>query len=178
MLDVLSGGRLVLGFGLGDDGAVGELSCFGEVTDAKTRAAVLDEGLDVIAGLLSGSRVTHEGTHVTARTSRPCRPPPGPAASRSGPPPVALPRADARAARWDGLLVIATEGPDDARGLVRPSTCCGRTSVAGTSPWTSWSGSSRVTRSWADAGATWVLTQVGPHELDLDAVREVVRTGP
>jgi hypothetical protein len=31
---------------------------------------------------------------------------------------------------------------------------------------------------WADAGATWVLTQVGPYEMDLDAVREVVRSGP
>jgi alkanesulfonate monooxygenase SsuD/methylene tetrahydromethanopterin reductase-like flavin-dependent oxidoreductase (luciferase family) len=59
-LDLLSGGRLVLGFGLGDDGSVGELSRFGEETDAKTRAAMLDEGLDLLAGLLSGDRVQHE----------------------------------------------------------------------------------------------------------------------
>ena len=47
-LDRLSGGRLVLGFGLGDDGGVGELSRFGEELDARVRAARLDEGLGLL----------------------------------------------------------------------------------------------------------------------------------
>ena len=31
---------------------------------------------------------------------------------------------------------------------------------------------------WAAAGATWVLTQVGPYRMDLAEVREVVAAGP
>ena len=52
-LDQLSGGRFVLGVGLGLDSSGGELSRFGEQTDDRARAAMLDEGLDVLTGLLS-----------------------------------------------------------------------------------------------------------------------------
>ncbi|HKY65400.1 MAG TPA: LLM class flavin-dependent oxidoreductase, partial [Acidimicrobiales bacterium] len=44
-LDHLSGGRFVLGLGLGLDSSGGELSRFGEQTDDRRRAAMLDEGL-------------------------------------------------------------------------------------------------------------------------------------
>src|SRR4029453_18949029 len=55
-LDVLSGGRVVFGAGLG--GSVAEFAKFGEPTDAKVRAAMLDEGLDVMRALWSGEEVT------------------------------------------------------------------------------------------------------------------------
>src|SRR5512145_701631 len=64
-LDHLAGGRFVLGLGLGLDSSGGELSRFGEETDDRRRAAMLDEGLDVLAGLLSGERVDHRGEHYT-----------------------------------------------------------------------------------------------------------------
>ena len=31
---------------------------------------------------------------------------------------------------------------------------------------------------WLDRGASWVLTRVGPYDLDLDAVRRLVAAGP
>jgi alkanesulfonate monooxygenase SsuD/methylene tetrahydromethanopterin reductase-like flavin-dependent oxidoreductase (luciferase family) len=48
-LDHLSNGRLMLGVCLGDltDGGFAQV----EVTDAKQRASMLDEGLDVLVGL-------------------------------------------------------------------------------------------------------------------------------
>ena len=41
-LDLFSRGRLILGFGIGDDGESGELSKFGEITDAKERGRALE----------------------------------------------------------------------------------------------------------------------------------------
>ena len=62
-LDVLSGGRVVFGAGLG--GVESEFGKFGEPTDAKVRAAKLDEGLDVLRALWSGGEVRHHGEHYT-----------------------------------------------------------------------------------------------------------------
>jgi alkanesulfonate monooxygenase SsuD/methylene tetrahydromethanopterin reductase-like flavin-dependent oxidoreductase (luciferase family) len=64
-LDQLSGGRLILGLGLGVD-FVGELSRFGELTDPVLRGDLLDEGTDLLARLLAGERVRHSGTYFTA----------------------------------------------------------------------------------------------------------------
>jgi alkanesulfonate monooxygenase SsuD/methylene tetrahydromethanopterin reductase-like flavin-dependent oxidoreductase (luciferase family) len=62
-LDVLSRGRVIFGAGLG--GAPSEFGKFGEPTDEKARAAMLDEGLDVMRRLWSGEEVTHHGPHYT-----------------------------------------------------------------------------------------------------------------
>ncbi|KAF0845362.1 luciferase-like monooxygenase [Nocardia caishijiensis] len=59
-LDLLSGGRLVLGVGLGSD-ATGEFSRLGEVDGGRERAALLDESLAVITALWSGETVHHHG---------------------------------------------------------------------------------------------------------------------
>ncbi len=61
-LDHLSGGRLVVGIGLGDDGWR-EFSAFGEEARPRERGALLDESLEVLLALLSGNEVTHLGTH-------------------------------------------------------------------------------------------------------------------
>lgn len=66
-LAVLSGGRLVLGFGIGDDWGAGEFGAFGDETDPKVRGRMLDEGLEVLIGLLSGAPVEHEGEHYRAQ---------------------------------------------------------------------------------------------------------------
>ncbi len=61
-LDHLSGGRLVVGIGLGDDGWR-EFSAFGEEARPRERGELLDESLEVLLALLSGNEVTHLGTH-------------------------------------------------------------------------------------------------------------------
>jgi alkanesulfonate monooxygenase SsuD/methylene tetrahydromethanopterin reductase-like flavin-dependent oxidoreductase (luciferase family) len=60
-LDHLSGGRLVLGVGLGNDNGR-ELSAFGEELDPVARGRLLDESLEILTGLWSGARVTHNGS--------------------------------------------------------------------------------------------------------------------
>jgi alkanesulfonate monooxygenase SsuD/methylene tetrahydromethanopterin reductase-like flavin-dependent oxidoreductase (luciferase family) len=58
-LDHLSHGRLILGVGLGD----AQDLHFGEVADVKRRAVMLDEGLDLLAGLMSGESFSYQGTY-------------------------------------------------------------------------------------------------------------------
>jgi alkanesulfonate monooxygenase SsuD/methylene tetrahydromethanopterin reductase-like flavin-dependent oxidoreductase (luciferase family) len=58
----LSGGRLILGAGLGSDES-GDFSRFGEQTDLRARSAMLDEGLDVLRAVWSGEACYHTGTH-------------------------------------------------------------------------------------------------------------------
>jgi alkanesulfonate monooxygenase SsuD/methylene tetrahydromethanopterin reductase-like flavin-dependent oxidoreductase (luciferase family) len=62
-LDVLSAGRVIFGAGLG--GSESEFGKFGEPTDPKVRAAMLDEGLDLLRRLWSGEQITHRGEHYT-----------------------------------------------------------------------------------------------------------------
>ncbi|MGW3793216.1 LLM class flavin-dependent oxidoreductase [Micromonospora arida] len=64
-LDHLSAGRATVAVGVGDPGDRG-LAAFGEQTEVSVRAAMLDEGLDLLTGLLSGGRVSHQGTHYRA----------------------------------------------------------------------------------------------------------------
>ncbi|MET7375608.1 LLM class flavin-dependent oxidoreductase [Micromonospora arida] len=64
-LDHLSAGRATVAVGVGDPGDRG-LAAFGEQTEVSVRAAMLDEGLDLLTGLLSGERVSHQGTHYRA----------------------------------------------------------------------------------------------------------------
>ena len=65
-VDHLSGGRLILGVGLGDPVDV-DFKCFGEDTEDRVRAAKLDEGLEMLVGLWSGERFNHEGRYWSAR---------------------------------------------------------------------------------------------------------------
>jgi len=61
-LDHLSGGRLILGIGLGAD-FYGEYGDFGETTDRRVRGAMLDEGLAVLTQLWSGKECSYQGQH-------------------------------------------------------------------------------------------------------------------
>src|SRR4051812_10475683 len=103
-LDILSNGRLVLPVGLGalDDAGFERV---GEATGRKERAELLDEALDIIAGLWSGERFSFEGRHFQVRDltflPRPVQQPRIPVWVVA-----AWPREKsmARALRWDGLL--------------------------------------------------------------------------
>ena len=107
-LDNLSGGRVQLAVGLGaTDTGFDE---FGEVTDRRTRAELLDEGLDVLTGLWRGQPFAYDGEALP--------PPPDDvpraAASRAtathshlGRRRMAAPELDARALRYDGIIPSA-----------------------------------------------------------------------
>ena len=108
-LDVLSGGRLVVGAGLGGLGARGhaEFGAFGDEADPRVRAELLDEGLDILTGLWSGEPFSYEGRHhrieETVFLPRPVqrlRPPVWIAGK--------WPRRPGfrRAARWDGVFPV------------------------------------------------------------------------
>ncbi len=66
-LDRLSGGRLIFGIGLGDDGWK-EFSSFGDETEPVTRGEMLDELLEVVQRLLRGDAVHFAGRHYTVNT--------------------------------------------------------------------------------------------------------------
>lgn len=116
-LDHLSGGRLTLGLGLGVD-TDGELARFGEEADPVRRAALLDEGVDLLTALWSGETVTHRGRHYLADEvrflPRPVQRPRIPLwfAARPG---AAGPVR--RAARYDGLFPIEP-APDELAAMV------------------------------------------------------------
>ena len=65
-LDHLSAGRVVLGVGLGSPPEP-EFARFGEDADLRVRAAKLDEGLEVLAGLWTGERFDYEGQYHRVR---------------------------------------------------------------------------------------------------------------
>src|SRR5215204_3550273 len=100
-LDLLSGGRMIFGTGLG--GVPEEFTAFGEAGAAKERARMLDEGLAVLDRLWSGEMVTHHGQHYdvenVALAPLPFQRPRIPIWIGGESPPALR-----RAARWDGWL--------------------------------------------------------------------------
>ncbi|HLI50759.1 MAG TPA: LLM class flavin-dependent oxidoreductase [Thermomicrobiaceae bacterium] len=61
-LDYLSGGRVVLGIGLGDNGD-DSFTHFGEELNTRARAAMVEEGLDIIRGLMTGQPFSYQGSY-------------------------------------------------------------------------------------------------------------------
>ena len=61
-LDHLSGGRLILGVGLGARSRA-EFGVFGDEGDPKIRGAMLDEGLEVLSSLWKGEPFVHQGEY-------------------------------------------------------------------------------------------------------------------
>jgi alkanesulfonate monooxygenase SsuD/methylene tetrahydromethanopterin reductase-like flavin-dependent oxidoreductase (luciferase family) len=115
-LDRLSGGRMVLGVGLGAP-IEDEYGSFGDTTDAKLLAARLDEGLAALNLLWSGEPVTFRGAHVTiddvAFWPVPVQQPRVPIWVGGNWPAKAPMR---RAARWDGAVpILDPSGVPDAR---------------------------------------------------------------
>ncbi|MGI8613649.1 MAG: LLM class flavin-dependent oxidoreductase [Nocardioidaceae bacterium] len=176
-LDRLSGGRTVLGVGIGDDGA-GEFSGTGEELDPRTRGAMLDEGLTVLTAAWSGDVVHHRGRHYVL-DGLAIRPTP----VQQPHPPVWVGlrygnRAPLRrAARHQGMFPIGVDSPDQLRAVVADvlalrDPAAGELDVVvggpiGTDP-----------QPFAQAGATWWATRFSPYDIRADAVREVLRAGP
>jgi alkanesulfonate monooxygenase SsuD/methylene tetrahydromethanopterin reductase-like flavin-dependent oxidoreductase (luciferase family) len=104
-LDLLSEGRLVFGAGLGSRAE--EFATFGDEADPRVRAAMLDEGLEVLAGLWSGEPFSFTGEHFTVRDAQFL-----PTPLQRPRPPVWIggrwpsKRPFRRAARWDGVFPL------------------------------------------------------------------------
>ena len=65
-LDHLSDGRFILGVGLGAP-VHQDFASFGEATDDRVRAAMLDESLALLERFMSGQKVRHAGTHYQVK---------------------------------------------------------------------------------------------------------------
>ncbi len=115
-LDWLSSGRVTLGVGIGSPPDV-EFGTFGLPTDARVRADMLDEALEVLSGMWSGEPFGYRGTHYSIEETR------------FGPVPLQLPRPPIwvagawparrpfrRAARFDGVFPL--KRGHDGRELV------------------------------------------------------------
>ena len=105
-LDQLSGGRLILGVGLGFP-ASHEFGAFGESEDDRVRADKLDEALQVLTGLWSETPFSFQGQHYQLNDvqflPKPVQEPRIPiwvAQMRPSQRPLR------RAARWDGLVPL------------------------------------------------------------------------
>jgi alkanesulfonate monooxygenase SsuD/methylene tetrahydromethanopterin reductase-like flavin-dependent oxidoreductase (luciferase family) len=112
-VDRLSGGRLVVGVGLGAN--ENEFDAFGEARTLATRAAMLDEGLEVLTRLWTGDPFSFAGDHYAVADAqfypRPRQTPRIPIWVAGSWPKRAPFR---RASRWDGAIcALAEPGPYD-----------------------------------------------------------------
>jgi len=161
-LDRLSGGRLVLGVGLGSE-VTGEFDPdrFGEEGDPKARAKLLDDGLDRLLAYWDGEfeprPVQRPRIPIWVAARWPRRKPLRRAARYEGLFPIDLPNPDALAQLADELR--AMRGNDRPFDLVAESP-------AGTDP-----------APWAEAGATWCLTDFGRQPTRAE-VEEAIEAGP
>ena len=170
-VDRASGGRLVLGVGLGDP-AQWDFGFFGEQTDPRVRAAQLDEALDVLTGLWSGEPFAFDGQHfrVTEVQFRPT--------------PVQSPRIPIwvggqwpnrrplrRAARFDGYVPMKIDGGLQAEDWseimpllrrLRPSGEPFDAIHAGRVPDPQWDRAGDVIDPFAELGITWWVEDVSP----------------
>ncbi|MEA2497009.1 MAG: hypothetical protein QOJ29_4920 [Thermoleophilaceae bacterium] len=144
-LDRLSNGRLIFGAGLGSDNS-GEFSKFGEESDARARAQLLDDGLAQLVVYWDGE--------FEPRPLRQPRIPVWLAARWPNRKPVR------RALEWDGLFPIDLPGPEALAELTAEVRAVRSddgfeivvTNPVGTDP-----------KPWEEAGATWCLTGFGPQ---------------
>jgi len=177
-LDVLSGGRLTLGVGLGSDRYAGEFSTTGEEVDDRRRARMLDESLAILEAAWSGEPVHHRGEHYTVE------------GVRFLPRPVQRPRVPIwvgglagntrplrRAARYDGFFPVNLDHPEELAEIVdQLSVLRGPLHETydvivelepGVDP-----------GPYADVGATWWLLAWPSESISVDRLRGAIRDGP
>jgi alkanesulfonate monooxygenase SsuD/methylene tetrahydromethanopterin reductase-like flavin-dependent oxidoreductase (luciferase family) len=159
-LDHLSGGRAVLGVGLGEP-PDRDFADLGDEADPRVRAAMLDEALEVIDGLLSGP-VSHHGDHYDVEAEY--RPLP---VQRPRPPiwvAGVMPnrRPLARARRWDGVVPLAADSGGTPDELAAYLASDGRTAREGWDVVAHWD-EGVTAEEYARAGATWLIRSDWPQ---------------
>jgi alkanesulfonate monooxygenase SsuD/methylene tetrahydromethanopterin reductase-like flavin-dependent oxidoreductase (luciferase family) len=194
-LDQLSNGRLIFGAGLGSvGGSQVEWENFGEETDLKKRAEMLDEGLAILAGLWSGQPFSYEGKHFQVNDTEflptPAQQPRIPVWIAGMWPNKAPVK---RALRWDGYFPIF-EGDvlpqfkalgayfDEVRSDDRPFDLI----ATGKTPGDDAARGAEIVADYAASGATWWIEDLEfayfgndwEHNWTLDTIRERVLQGP
>jgi alkanesulfonate monooxygenase SsuD/methylene tetrahydromethanopterin reductase-like flavin-dependent oxidoreductase (luciferase family) len=150
-LDRLSGGRLVLGVGLGSDRTSEfDPELFGEEGDPRARAKLLDDGLDRLAAYWGGEfepRPVNGGIPIWVAARWPNQ------------------RPLKRAARHDGVFPIDLPGPEALAEIVE-AVGPGKDVVVTNPPGTDLT-------PWVRAGATWCLTGFGPQPTRAEVERAI-----
>jgi hypothetical protein len=196
-LDRLSDGRLTLGVGIGDP-VQWEFGFFGEATDAKVRAAQLDEGLEILQGLWSGEPYSFQGAHYHLDEVRFL---PRPVQQRipiwvggwwPNKPPFR------RAARFDGVIPGKLNGtltPDEWRAIItyigeqRPSSAPFDYVHSGPSSGVDHAADTALVASYAEVGVNWWIENIDPWRFGQSweepwtpegsaQMRERIRQGP
>lgn len=200
-LDRLSGGRVILPVGLGAPET--GFAKFGEETDRRIRAELLDEGLDLLNGFWSGEPFSYAGKHyqIDDVTFHPL--------------PLQRPRVPIwvvgawprmksmrRVLRYDGIVpqkmaeagasmdpedIRARMSPDDIRAIkawvdehrtaTTPFDILWEADTPGDDP----ERAAAIVQEWADAGLTWWLESVwdGPRtRAGLEGMRTRIQQGP
>ncbi len=168
-LDRLSNGRLTLGVGLGATEPY-DFGFFGEEDDPKTRAKMLDEGLDILTGLWTGEPFRYAGEHYQLEQVT------------FQPTPIQQPRIPIwvggvyphkapmrRAARWDGYFPVSGREmlPADFREMLafiqrhRTSDAPFDLVCASLLPDDPAAAKERL-HEYAEAGVTWWLAPIDP----------------
>jgi alkanesulfonate monooxygenase SsuD/methylene tetrahydromethanopterin reductase-like flavin-dependent oxidoreductase (luciferase family) len=186
-LDRLSSGRLIFGAGLGWGKEI-EFADFGEETDDRQRAGMLDEGLDVMTGLWSGESFSFSGEHFMARDvtflPRPVQIPRIPIWIAGLWP---NPRPFRRAARWDGVVPERRAGGTVSAAEVAEIRTFVRDEGAGDRPFDiAVGGYSDRDRGYEDQfgeyernGLTWWWERLDPdRQLSTDETFALVAAGP
>lgn len=175
-LDHLSGGRAVLGVGLGEP-VDRDFADLGEEADHRVRASMLDEGLELLDALARGP-VDLDGDHYRVRADLHPRPvqQPRPPVWVAGVAPHRRPLARAR--RWDGVVPIGQGGD------LTPERLAAYLALDDTPARPGWDVVAHPApgvpvQEYADVGATWLVSSTDPLQQGWErALDRVVEAGP